>query len=113
MKCQVLFSLINNGNKNRMSSATILKCFKNSLTLKNIVSQHTSVRLMRPEKTQISPCFSAVLSASSLVACVFYGLQAIQRGIFENHGYTGWMYMLIPVSAGHTGLIEGFLVHYS
>ena len=46
---------------------------------------------------------------SSLITYALYNLWAIQRGINENPSHTGWMYRLIWVFAGHTGLIVGFV----
>ena len=68
-----------------------------------------TVRLGRPAKTQISLRIRAVWSESSLNACAFDSLRAIQRGINENPCYTGWMYRLIWVFAGHAGFIVGFV----
>ena len=47
------------------------------------LSQRTkpTIRLVRPAKTQISLRIRAVWSESSLIACAFHCLQAIQRGI--------------------------------
>ena len=77
------------------------------------MSQYTTkptARLVWPGKTQISLCIHAVWSESSMISCVFYSLGAIQRGIQENLCNTGWMYRLIWVFAGHTGLIVDFVV---
>ena len=64
---------------------------------------------MQPAKTHLA--FASALSDQSLlIACAFYNLQAIQRGINENPCHTEWMYRLISVFAGHTGLIVGFVV---
>ena len=49
---------------------------------------------------------------SSLVACAFNSLRAILKGITENPYLTGWMYWLIRVFDGHTGLVVGFVVHW-
>ena len=49
-----------------------------------------TVRLVRPAKTQISLRIRTVWSESSLIACKFYSLQAIQRGINENPCCTVW-----------------------
>ena len=62
-------------------------------------------------KTQISLCIRTVWSESLLIACAFYSLLAIQRGINKNPCHTGWMYWLIWVLAGHIGLI-GLVVHW-
>ena len=70
-----------------------------------IMCQRTTkptIRLVRPAKTQISLRIRAVWSESSLIACAFFRLQAIQRGINENHCHTGWIYRLIWVFAGYT-----------
>ena len=77
------------------------------------MSQRTkkpTIRLVRPVKTQISLRIRAVWSESSLVACPFYSIQAIQKGINENPCHTGWMYRLTWVFACHKGLIVGFVV---
>ena len=67
-------------------------------------------RLVRPAKTQIRLRIRAVWSESSLIACAFYSLQAIQKWISKNHCLTGWMYWLIWVFAGYTGLVVGLVV---
>ena len=67
---------------------------------------------LRPAKTQISLRIRAVWSESSLIACVFYSLRAIQRVINKTPCHTRWMYRLIWVFAGHTGLIVGFIVRW-
>ena len=46
-----------------------------------------------------------------LIACAFYNIQAIQRGINENPCQTVWMYRMICVFAGLRDLITGFVVH--
>ena len=63
------------------------------------------------EQRRLRPACS-VWSESSLIACAFYSLLAIQRGIYENSCYTGWMYRLIWVFARHTDLIVGFVVRW-
>ena len=67
---------------------------------------------MWPAKTQISLRSRAVWSESSLIAYAFYRLQIIQIGINKNPCHSGWIYRLIWVFAGHTGLIVGFAVHW-
>ena len=64
------------------------------------------MRLVRPAKTQISLRIRAVWSESSLIACAFNSLQAIQRGINKNLCHTVWMYRLIWVFAGRTDLTK-------
>ena len=60
------------------------------------LSQHTTrpttVRLVRPAKTQISLRIRAIWSEPSLITGAFYSLRAIQRVINENPcpGCTGW-----------------------
>ena len=54
----------------------------------------------------------AVWSESLLIACAFCSLRAIQRGMNENPYYSGWMYRLIWVFAGHRDLIVGFVTHW-
>ena len=79
------------------------------------MSQRTTkptIRLVRPAKIQISLLIRAVWSESSLIACVVYSLRAIWRGINEKPCHTEWMYRLIWVCAGHTGLIVGFCVRW-
>ena len=53
-----------------------------------------TTRLVRSSKTQIRLRIRAVWSESSLIACAFYSLQTIQRGMNENlpilGGCTGW-----------------------
>ena len=54
---------------------------------------------MGPAKIQISLRIRAVWSESSLIACAFYSLQAIQNGINENLALasecTGWSESLL------------------
>ena len=69
------------------------------------------IRRVRSAKTQISLRIRAVWSESSLIACLLYP-PGYQTGIKENPCYTGWMYKLIWVFAGHTGLIVGFVVRW-
>ena len=71
-----------------------------------------TVRLLWPAKTQIRPRIRTVWSDSSLIACAFYSLQAIQRGINKKYCHTGWAYRLIWIFACHTGLIVGFVVRF-
>ena len=59
---------------------------------------------------QISLHICAVWLESSLIACAFYSLRAIQRGINKISCHTGWVYRLICVFIGHIGLIVGFIV---
>ena len=70
-----------------------------------------AIRLVRPAKTRVN-LWCAVCSESSLIACDFYSIQAIQRGINKNTRHTEWMYWLIWVFAGHTGLIVSFVVRW-
>ena len=79
--------------------------------LQYYLSQRTTkptIRLVRPAK--ISLRIRAVWSESSLITCAFYSFQALWRWINENSCHTGWMYRLIWVFAGHTGLIVGFVM---
>ena len=79
------------------------------------MSQRTTkptIRFVRSAKTQICLRIRAVWSESALTACAFYSLQTIQRGMNKKPCHTGWMYRLILVFAGHTGLIMGFVVHW-
>ena len=46
------------------------------------------------------------------IACAFYSIQAIQRKINETPCHIGFVYRLIWVFAGHTGLIVGFVVRW-
>ena len=69
-----------------------------------------SIRPVRTAKTQISLCICAIWSESLLIACAFCSLWAIQWGINKNHCPIGWVYRLTWVFAGHTGLIEGFVL---
>ena len=71
-----------------------------------------TIRLVPPAKTQISLRIRADWSGSSLIACAFYNIQAIQRGMNEKPCRTGWMYRLIWDSAGHIGLVVGFVVRW-
>ena len=54
--------------------------------------------------------FSTVWSESSLISCALYSRHGLSRGINENPCHTGWVYRLIWVFAGHTGLFVGFVV---
>ena len=65
----------------------------------------STTRLVQPAK--INTPLHAVWP-SLKIACAFYSLQAIQRGMNENPCHTG----LIWAFAGHTGLIVGFVVHW-
>ena len=79
-------------------------------TLYEPAHDKTTVRRVWPAKTQISVRICAGWSECSLIACTFYSLQAIKRGMNENPFDTRWTYMLIWIFAGHTGLIVGFVV---
>ena len=70
----------------------------------------STIRLEQPAKTQISLHICTVKSEFLVIACAFYTLQAIERGMNENPCHTGWIYMLI--FAGHTGLIVGLVVSW-
>ena len=62
------------------------------------MSQRTTkptIRLVRPAKTQISLRIRAVWSESSPIACAFYNLRAIQKGMNEDAWPFGRMYRLI------------------
>ena len=50
------------------------------------------------------------LIKSLLIACAFYSLKAIQRGMNKNSCHPGWMYRLISIFADHTGLVVGTAV---
>ena len=69
-----------------------------------------TMRLVQPARTQISLPIHAVWSESSLMACAFYSLRAIQRGMNKNPCHTGCIFWLIWVFCGHTDLIVGFVV---
>ena len=69
-----------------------------------------TIRLVRPAKAQISLRIRAFWSL--LIACTFYSLQAIQRGINDNPCYIGWIYRLTWVFASHLGLIVGFVMRW-
>ena len=71
-----------------------------------------TIRHVRSVKTQISLRIRAVWSESSLIACAFYSLRAIDREMNKNPCHTKWMYKLILVLPGHTGLIVGFVVRW-
>ena len=64
--------------------------------------------ILRPAKIQIR----AVWSESSLITCAFYSLRVMQRGINDDPWHTVWMYRLIWVFAGHTGLVVGSVVRW-
>ena len=72
----------------------------------------SAIWIVRPSKTQIRLRIRAVWSESSLIACIFYNLQTIKRGMKYNIYPTGWMFRLIWVFAGHAGLIVGFIVRW-
>ena len=68
------------------------------------ISQHTTnptIRLMRPAKTQIRLRIRAVWSEHSLIACAFYFIQIIQRGMNVTPWRIGWMYRLIFLCWSH------------
>ena len=92
----------------------IMRCHNISINgLIRKMSQRTTkptLRLVRPDSDQSAhPCDS---DQSLLIACAFYSIWAIQRGIKENPCHTWWMHKLIWVFAGHTGLIVGFVVRW-
>ena len=68
-----------------------------------------TISLVQPAETQISLRISAILSESSLIACTFDSLQAIQLGSNANHCHTGLIYRMIWVIASCTGLIVVFV----
>ena len=77
------------------------------------MSQSTTkptIRLVRPAKTQISLRIYPVWSESSLIACAFFSLQTIQRGINKNHCHTGWMNRLTQVFTGRRGISIAFVM---
>ena len=79
------------------------------------LSQRTkkpTIRLVWTEKIQISLSICTVWSESLLIACTVFSHRTIQRGINENSCHAEWMYRLIWVFAGHTGLILGFVVSW-
>ena len=101
----------------------IIKLLGNLISVKNTetnteniyLSQCTpkpTIRLVQTAKIQISLHIYADESESLLIPSVFYSLPAIQRGMNENPCHTGWMYTLIRVFAGHTGLIVDFVVRW-
>ena len=69
-----------------------------------------TIRLVQPAKTQIRLHICTVWSESLLIASAFYSFHAIQRGMNETPCHGGWMYRLIWVFAGHTGLIVDFVI---
>ena len=124
-------------NKMQRATATIKLWYK---TKKRHLSFHTSIRWSNEQLTlhtwnsnpdfKLNQCStkpttrlcdqrrlrSAFASAqsdqSSLIAFAFYSLRSIQRRINENPWHTGWMYRLIGVFDGYTGLIVSFVVHW-
>ena len=89
-------------------------CMPGPLAMPKLSQRMTksTIRLVRPAKTQISLRIRAVWSESSLIVCAFYTFQAIQRGINKKPCHTRWMYRLIWVFAGHSGLIVSFVVRW-
>ena len=85
---------------------------KNKILIRRM--EKPTLRLVLPTKTKISLRFPAAWSDSSLTACAFDSLQTIKREIHVNKCscHTRWMYRLIWVIAGHTGLIVGFVVRW-
>ena len=88
--------------KCKFSQEVMICFFKNSFDFAvdqikkfSLCMTKPSVRSMQPAKTQISLHIRAVRSESLLIPCVFYRLQAIQRGINENPCHSGLMYRLI------------------
>ena len=77
-----------------------------------IISTKLTIRLVRPAKTQISLRIRAVWSESSLIACAFYSLRAIQGEINENPCDTWWDFRLIWVFVVHTGVFVGFVMRW-
>ena len=94
-------NIVNGTRTNRLEKNPLF-CEMSQPTTKPII------RLVRPTKTQIRLRIRAVWSESSMIACAFYNLWAIQRGVNKNPCLTGKMYRLIWVFAGLTGLIVGF-----
>ena len=93
----------------REGLASWLLHFLGSFTYMTWRTTKPTIRLVRPAKTQISLRIRAVWSESSLIACAFNSLQAIQRAIRELLPY--WVNVqLIRVFADHTGLTLGFVV---
>ena len=83
-----------------------------SKAMSMLISQHTTnlqSDLCDQQRFRSSACVSAQSIQSSLIACAFYSLRAIQRGINENPCHTWWMYRLIRVFAGSNDLIVGFV----
>ena len=70
-----------------------------------------AIRRVRREN-KISLRIRAVWSESSLISCAFYSLRVILWGLKEKPCYTGWMYSLIWVFPGHTGLSVGFVARW-
>ena len=85
-------------------------CSRASILIEPAHDKH-SIILLRPAKTQISLRFRASYQ-SSLIACAFYILQVLQRGINENPCHTGLMCRLIWVFPGYTGHIVDFAIHW-
>ena len=75
------------------------------------MSQRTTkptIRLVRPANTQIR----AVWSESSLIGMCLLQPPNYTKERWKKKCHTGWMYRLICVFAGHTGLIVGFIVRW-
>ena len=71
----------------------------------------STIRLVRPAKTQIRLRIRAVWSESSMIASLLQPLGNPTRDKRELC-HTRWMYRLIWVFVGHTGLIVGFVVRW-
>ena len=83
------------------TSSTVLQCLDTRTSIKVLgkMSQRTTksaIRFLRPVKTQISLRIRAVWSESSPIACAFYNLRAIQRGMYLPYcRCTGWSESLL------------------
>ena len=60
-----------------------------TLTLMSQCTKKPTIRHVWPAKTQISLRIRAVWSESSLIACAFYSLRAVKRGINTKNCHTG------------------------
>ena len=128
-----LFSFQLRNRFNVFAQSKFLRVLVNELINKKFIYEpahdKTYLRLVQPAKTQISLRICAGWSesslvaqvffivgfvvrwlSSSLIACAFYSLKAIQRGINENSCHTLWVYRLIWGFARHTVLIVCFVV---
>ena len=80
--------------------------------LKTFEPAHNKTYDLCDQRRLRSACTCVQSDQSSLIACAFYSLQAIQREINESPCPTGLIHRLIWVFAGHTGFTVGFVMRW-